>query len=194
MAERIRIGKRLPFSLLPRATTLFRDFMEDFPRVAEFYPVNPRQLMDSLDPDILLSDREFSRPRLARILENQNRGWGCSPETLANIESLRDPRSMVVVTGQQVGLFTGPLFTVYKALSVLQLVRRLRQQHGPRFLPLFWMATDDHDYDEVNHANFVDRANNLVALACTSSTVMAAMQLKAPLQMGLRRQGEQGKR
>ncbi len=68
---------------------------------------------------------------------------------------------MVVVTGQQVGLFTGPLYTIYKALTVVQLARRLEDRHPFRFLPLFWMASDDHDFAEVNHAVVFDRGNRL---------------------------------
>src|SRR5690348_6712969 len=65
---------------------------------------------------------------------------------------------LVVTTGQQPGLFTGPLYTVYKALSANALARRLEQDLGGRtpVVPVFWVAGDDHDFAEANHASFLN--------------------------------------
>src|SRR5207247_11046987 len=59
---------------------------------------------------------------------------------------------LAVTTGQQPGLFTGPLYTVHKALSAIALARRLEQERGVPVVPVFWVAGDDHDFAEANHA------------------------------------------
>lgn len=164
MPERFTVRRQLDFSLLPRTTALFRDYVNDYRKVAEFYPTDPHRLAETLDPEKVLAKRNFSRQRLAEILEAQNKKLGCGPQALANIDLLRRRDTLVVITGQQVGLFTGPLFTIYKALTVVQLARQLSQRFPFHFLPLFWMASDDHDYAEVNSIALLDRSNKLVTL------------------------------
>lgn len=75
-----------------------------------------------------------------------------STATEAAARLLRDPNTLVVTTGQQPGLFTGPLYTVYKALSAAALASRLQQRWDRPVVPLFWLAGDDHDFAEANHA------------------------------------------
>lgn len=164
MAEGVRIRRRLEFSSVPGTTALFRDYLSSFSRVMEFYPADPRRLMEELDPDRVLGGRNFSRQRVAEILQVQNQKLGCGPQTLAHIQLLKCPDTLVVITGQQVGLFTGPLFAIYKASTVLQLTRQLSQRFPFQFIPLFWMASDDHDYAEVDHVAILDQTNRLVTL------------------------------
>jgi len=66
--------------------------------------------------------------------------------------------AIVVTTGQQPGLFTGPLYSVYKALSAIALARRLERERGVPVVPVFWVAGDDHDFHEANHATFLNAA------------------------------------
>jgi bacillithiol biosynthesis cysteine-adding enzyme BshC len=159
VTEGIKIRRRLELPLVPQTTALFRDFVNDFEKVADFYPLSPRRLLDEMNPELVLKGRDFSRQQLTEILRVQNKRLGCGPQTLANIELLNRPDALVVITGQQVGLFTGPLFTVYKALTVLRLVRQLGERFPFRFLPLFWMASEDHDYQEVNRVVLLDEDN-----------------------------------
>lgn len=156
--------RQLDFSLLPKTTALFRDYVNAFQKVAQFYPADPRRLGETLDPERVSAHRDFSRQHLAEILKAKNKKLGCGPQVLANIDLLKRPDTLVVITGQQVGLFTGPLFTIYKALTVVQLARQLSQRFPFRFLPLFWMASDDHDYAEVNSVALLDQSNRLVTL------------------------------
>jgi bacillithiol biosynthesis cysteine-adding enzyme BshC len=158
VTSRVKITGGLPWDRVPETSALFADFLGHFEKVAEFFPEDPHSLVEHLDPETALSGRDFFRQELGDILERQNRSWDGSAETMANVERLRRPDTFTVVTGQQVGLFTGPLYAVYKALSVLQLTRRLQRHLGQRFVPLFWMAADDHDYREVDHAVLLDRA------------------------------------
>ncbi len=82
---------------------------------------------------------------------------------------------LVVTTGQQPGLFTGPLYTVYKALSVLALARRIEREQGVPVVPVFWVAGDDHDFAEANHAWFLNAAGD------PASIVLRERQPDAPL-------------
>jgi bacillithiol synthase len=79
-------------------------------------------------------------------------------------ERLAAGASLVVTTGQQPGLFTGPLYTVYKALSVIALARRLERERRVPVVPVFWVAGDDHDFAEANHAWILDSGGEAVRI------------------------------
>lgn len=85
-----------------------------------------------------------------------NQRWGAPAETLNNIDLLRDEDCVAVVSGQQAGLFTGPLFTIYKALSAVKLAGCLRQRET-KAVPVFWIAAEDHDFIEVAKAELIGR-------------------------------------
>jgi bacillithiol biosynthesis cysteine-adding enzyme BshC len=85
-----------------------------------------------------------------------NASWGAGSQTLKNIELLREPDSIAVVSGQQAGLFSGPLYTIYKALSAVKLAGCLNQRNT-KAVPVFWVATEDHDFPEVAKAEFIGR-------------------------------------
>ena len=94
------------------------------------------------------------RERVAGILERQNKAWGASPKTLENIARLRNGAS-AVVTGQQVGLFGGPLFSFFKALTTVKLANEATSA-GCDSVPVFWLATTDHDLAEISHVSVLD--------------------------------------
>ena len=77
-------------------------------------------------------------------------------------ERLARGAALVVTTGQQPGLFTGPLYTVYKALSAIAWARRLERERGTPVVPVFWVAGDDHDFAEANHTSFLDARGEAV--------------------------------
>ena len=89
----------------------------------------------------------------------QNLAWNAGPEAVANIERLRSG-ACAVVTGQQVGLFLGPCYTLYKAITVIRLANELRAR-GVDAVPIFWLASEDHDLAEVNHAFIPDSDGEL---------------------------------
>src|SRR5437773_1862081 len=90
-----------------------------------------------------------------------------TPEVLASTlpgpgrDKLADGAVLAVTTGQQPGLFTGPLYTVYKALSAIALAQRLERALGAPVVPVFWVAGDDHDFAEANHAAFLNAQGDL---------------------------------
>jgi len=139
----------LPFAAIPHSTRLFTDFLSYSHKVQAFYPrsANFKEWMKQETPceryDVA------RRQRVSAMLDRQNKSWGASSRTLENIQRLR-ARASVIVTGQQVGLFGGPLFSILKALTAIKLAEEATS-NGIDAVPVFWLATNDHDLAEVNH-------------------------------------------
>ena len=95
------------------------------------------------------------RSTLTRVLEAQYEGLPVSEATSEHLRALREPNSVTVVTGHQLNLFTGPLYFHYKIVTTLNLCRRLKDAYPEQdFVPVYWMASEDHDFAEINHFNF----------------------------------------
>ena len=148
---------------LPR---LAEDYLYDFGKVREFYDGDFR------DPAAFERQTERARSRpmpredLAAVLSEQNRSYGCGPETLDAIGTLVRDKACAVVTGQQVGLFSGPLYTIYKALTAIKLADALKRRGLGTFVPVFWLASDDHDLAEIDHIALIDKDNRLREIRC----------------------------
>jgi len=155
----------IPQVRLPKTSAFYHDYIDRFESAAPFYgagspfdPASFRAVADALDyPDEL-------RAKVVRILTRQNQSYSASAATLDNLAVLADSGTMAVVTGQQVGLFSGPAFTLYKALSAVKLCQRLRDQ-GLSAVPIFWLATEDHDLEEVSSTAVLDDDYRLVPLS-----------------------------
>lgn len=139
----------LPFSQIPHTTRLFIDFLQYSTHVHPFYPRSPHfgEWLKAEAPKISYDSPR--RERVTAILERQNKSWDASGQTLANLDRLRKGAA-AVVTGQQVGLFGGPMFAIYKALTAVKLAEEATAA-GVDAVPVFWLATYDHDLAEVNH-------------------------------------------
>jgi bacillithiol biosynthesis cysteine-adding enzyme BshC len=162
----------LPFSQIPHTTRLFTDFLSYSPNVRQFYPHSPH-FSDWLKSEASgLRYDAARRERVAAILERQNRAWGASPKTLENIARLRNG-ALAVVTGQQVGLFGGPLFALFKALSAVRLASEATAA-GVDCVPVFWLATEDHDLAEVNHVSIPGPDGSLQRLVTPTHSVADA--------------------
>jgi bacillithiol synthase len=133
---------------LPGTTRLYSTYLSDFPRVAEFYihPPNTRGI-DEAVRDVQLDGSV--RRAVVDVLREQNRAFGGDDATSRNLDRLRDG-AVAIVTGQQVGLFGGPAYSIYKAVTAVRLARELTER-GVDAVPVFWLATEDHDLAEVNH-------------------------------------------
>jgi bacillithiol biosynthesis cysteine-adding enzyme BshC len=128
-----------PISILPRLSRLFLDYAESRQPLTPFYTSSPygqQWTAPTQDPAI--------RARVSDLLEAQNRGFNATPAALANIARLRQG-APAIVTGQQVTLFGGPLFTLFKAATAI------RKAKDTGAVPIFWLATEDHDLDEADH-------------------------------------------
>ncbi|HEX5835837.1 MAG TPA: bacillithiol biosynthesis cysteine-adding enzyme BshC [Pyrinomonadaceae bacterium] len=147
----------LPFERVPHQTRLFLDYLNDPVALRSFYPsaVRFHHELQSRVPDVLAA-HQVDRNKLAAALAAMNARWGAGQDTLDNINLLREPDSIAVVSGQQAGLFTGPLYTIYKALSAVKLAGCLRQR-GTKAVPVFWIAAEDHDFAEVALAELIGR-------------------------------------
>lgn len=151
----------LPFSSIPSQNRLFLDYLNDPLALRRCYPSAVGSHAEvSGRADEVLRRYAADRDRLCDALVRLNASYGASPETLANIDLLRRPETVAVLTGQQTGLFTGPLFTIYKALSAIRMARCLRNR-GTNAVAVFWMATEDHDLEEVSEAFVVDRSGRV---------------------------------
>ncbi|HLL72041.1 MAG TPA: bacillithiol biosynthesis cysteine-adding enzyme BshC [Pyrinomonadaceae bacterium] len=144
----------LPFAGIPHQSRLFLDYLADATALRRYYPnaVRFHHELAARAPEVLAAYKT-DRNALCDALERANTRWGAGAETVGNIARLRSPESVAVVSGQQVGLFTGPLYTIYKALSAVKLAGCLTQR-GTEAVPVFWMATEDHDWEEVQAAEF----------------------------------------
>jgi bacillithiol biosynthesis cysteine-adding enzyme BshC len=158
---------RINFSEIPRTSRLFNDFLYDFDRVARFYEAEGRDLNSLATRAEKVTAQPFSRDAVAQVLIDQNHQAGAQESTFANIELLRQKDSVVVITGQQAGLFTGPLYTIFKALTAIKLAAQLRAG-GLNAVPMFWVASEDHDFQEVNHTRLVNREGQLITITYTA--------------------------
>jgi len=156
----------LPFRQIPHTTKLFTDYLSWSPPIQSFYSRPPRFAEWSKDETSRISYDSDRRKRVASILERQNKAWGASPKTLENIARLGGGAS-AVVTGQQVGLFGGPLFSIFKALTTVKLADEATTT-GSDSVPVFWLATTDHDLEEIRQVSILGADGSLQNL--TTST------------------------
>ena len=147
----------LPFERVPHQSRLFLDYLKDPLSLRKYYPgaVRFHHELQQRVPDVLAA-HQVDRNQVADALAARNQRWGAPEETLNNINLLRDPDTVAVVSGQQAGLFTGPLYTIYKALSAVKLAGCLRQRNT-KAVPVFWIAAEDHDFIEVAKAEIIGR-------------------------------------
>jgi bacillithiol biosynthesis cysteine-adding enzyme BshC len=152
----------ISFRSIPKTPPLFLDYLERGRAASQLYPrhfLDPHALRDvaqtlKFDPPL--------RKNVAAALAAQNQRWNRSAATSANLEVLSQPESFAVVTGQQVGLLTGPCYSIYKALTAVKLAQELTHQ-GLRCVPIFWMETGDHDLEEINHVSLMDSGSQKLA-------------------------------
>jgi bacillithiol biosynthesis cysteine-adding enzyme BshC len=148
---------------LPR---LVEDYLDDFGKVREFYSGDFREPSAFERQTERVRSRRIARGDLAAVLSEQNGRYGCGSETLGAIGRLVRDEACAVVTGQQVGLFSGPLYTVYKALTAIKLAESLNRRGLGGFVPVFWLASDDHDLAEIDHIALMDKDNRLREIRC----------------------------
>jgi len=156
--------QRLDPPLIYPEARFFLDFVRHRRLAGDFF----QHTLDSL-PHLVNERRSYpdaaTRVAVSDALWDYNRRLGASDETLKSIEAVRDPASLCVVGGQQAGFLGGPLFVVFKIASILCIADDLRERLAVPVLPLFWLATEDHDFDEINRIHWVDPSGRLETVA-----------------------------
>jgi bacillithiol synthase len=141
-----------PIAMLPGLSRLFLDFADKREALSPFYPASAYSTAWMTTRPVLPPQH---REELCDLLEQQNQEFGAPAPVLENIARLRNGAS-AVVTGQQVTLFGGPLFTILKAATAIRKAKDASIA-GSAHVPIFWLATEDHDLAEADHVTLPDR-------------------------------------
>jgi bacillithiol biosynthesis cysteine-adding enzyme BshC len=132
-------------------STFFLDYLEGKESLRSFYSHLPN--LESFGDAI--KAKQFSsekRRTLVEVLENQYAGFTLAPAVEQQLHALREEKTFTVTTGHQLNLFTGPLYFIYKLVSTINLAERLQERYPDyRFVPVYWMASEDHDAAEINY-------------------------------------------
>jgi bacillithiol synthase len=143
--------RALSFSQLPHQPKIFLDYLNHFARVKNFYVHEPNIKAILAEAKALAFPRERA-VAVAEVLGRQSQIFGSDAKTQTNLDRLAKG-AVAVVSGQQVGLFGGPSYSIYKALMAIQVADELTRQ-GVDAVPVFWMATEDHDVDEIRRTTW----------------------------------------
>jgi len=156
----------LKYSEIPGNHKLFLDYLYDFENVEKFYHKNFRDKDLYLEQFEKITSKTKNHPNeMVEILKKQYDQFSPSKQTLSNIDALRSEKTLAIVTGQQLGVFGGPLYTFYKIISVIKLSKHLKENHHSyNFVPIFWLEGDDHDFDEIKTFTLLDNENSPVKL------------------------------
>lgn len=146
----------IPFRDTGYFSSLITDYLAEEPALEPFYHRFPEiHAFGAQIREKLAAYQAANRPVVCRVLEEQYTGLDLSEATRRNLDSLRQPQTFTVVTGHQLNLFTGPLYFHYKIVSTIRLCHQLQDAYPEyHFVPVYWMATEDHDFEEINHFNF----------------------------------------
>jgi bacillithiol biosynthesis cysteine-adding enzyme BshC len=148
----------------PWIRRLAADYAFAFERVAPFFAGDPASAQAWADA---IRRRQAHRPStssehahdaIARVVAAQQERRNAPAAARAEAAHLADPKTVVIITGQQAGLFGGPLFTLLKAITAVKLAQQIQRAHGVQVVPVFWIDAEDHDWPEVNHCTLLDAA------------------------------------
>jgi uncharacterized protein YllA (UPF0747 family) len=136
------------FSSLNAFSTLLLDYLAEKPALKEFYGNGPHLANFKDQISKKKSFPSANRAILQTVLTEQYAAIGAEMPAV----DLRDENTFTVTTGHQLNIYTGPLYVIYKLVSTINLARKLQKEYpSQRFVPVYWMATEDHDFEEINH-------------------------------------------
>lgn len=157
----------IPYSSLPSYSDLFLTYINNFDSLRKYFEFDYRSDEDflkciELKKENYLTGKNFFRSDICDILKEQNTNFNSSGKAFDNIQLLNDTHTFAVVTGQQLGLLSGPYYTVLKAINTIQLSEKLNNKFTEyNFVPVFWLESDDHDFREINNINIITKENEL---------------------------------
>jgi len=133
-------------------SALYLDFLDGDKRITKYlYQRSPSEAAAQIGRD------KVDRRTICDILVEQNNDFNSKPAAFEAIEKLRSDDALCIFTGQQTGLFGGPLLTLYKAVDIVKRAAILEKELKRPVIPVFWLACDDHDFEEINHTCYIDR-------------------------------------
>lgn len=145
--ETTTLRETASFDKIPGSRQLFLDFLAG--KTSEYFHYDFNSDNDLRRLQLRLANRKFDREQIVSILTEQNKRYGAGEQTFKNIEKLRNDDTTAVFTGQQVVMFGGPLFTFYKAALAVKLADTNCRKVPGNVVPIFWLAADDADFEEV---------------------------------------------
>ncbi|MDB5083424.1 MAG: hypothetical protein JWN30_310 [Bacilli bacterium] len=148
------------------APPLVQNLLRDFPLVDQFYEYDPTQAASYVQRAQYLEQHwSGERSTLVEELVRYNRTIGADESAIAGAEALVDPRAVVLITGQQAGVATGPLYTIHKAITVIVKARLESQRQGRPVIPVFWVAAEDHDWQEVQSISVLTKEGGVAKVS-----------------------------
>lgn len=141
--------EHLPFS------KLFKTYVQNFDEVNKFFETNPFDY-NAISQKIDGFAFQDNRKQAASILSALNKQFDVHEAALHNIKRLEKENALAVVTGQQLGVYGGPLYTVLKTISTIHIAKKLEKKFERPVIPVFWLADEDHDYDEVRKLTIIE--------------------------------------
>ena len=151
----------IPFQKTGYFSNIICDYLDKNSNLTKFYGNYPD--LDGFKKQIELRsaselDSEQQRKNLVAILNRQYNSFNCSELTSKNIQSLEAKNTFTITTGHQLNIFTGPLYFLYKIIATINLTNTLKKEYPTfNFVPVYWMATEDHDFEEINFFNLKNR-------------------------------------
>ncbi|TDO23307.1 bacillithiol biosynthesis cysteine-adding enzyme BshC [Pedobacter duraquae] len=149
-------AKYIPYQQTHAFSTVVLDYIEGKEQLKPFYQYSTdfAGFRQAIDNRKMLGDRSL----LVEVLKKQYKSLNTSPLVLRNIELLAGEKTFTITTGHQLNLFTGPLYFIYKIVTAINLAKELKTKFpGCDFIPVYWMATEDHDFEEINHVKVEDK-------------------------------------
>lgn len=141
---------------LKNKTNIMSHYRKNDSQIMRFFDYHP--FNDYKSRLEYIQQRTYNREELVQALRIMNDQWGAPKSTQINIEKLRSENAVTVIGGQQAGLLTGPLYTINKMISIIKHAKQQEEKLNVPVVPVFWIAGEDHDYDEINHIHLLSRS------------------------------------
>jgi bacillithiol biosynthesis cysteine-adding enzyme BshC len=161
----------ISFNRLTGSTKLFLDFICCSETAFKYFKYDFKSMSSYINAAEWIDKSTYDREKLATIISESTASLNLPGSVKSNLEKLSRPDSLVVFAGQQVGMLLGPMYTVIKALTAYKLAKKLETLLNRPVVPCFWMATDDHDFDEIRTVNLMDRSGDCQELSYDPSSL-----------------------
>jgi bacillithiol synthase len=157
----------IPFDKISGSQKIFTDYIYHFKKVDKFFTSNFSDKNEYLKVFKIHSEKKSeAHNKIADIIKEQYNNLNASETTIQNINSLKDKETLAIVTGQQLGIIGGPLYTFYKIITAIKLSNYLNEKYDNyNFVPIFWLEGDDHDFEEIRSINLINSNNETVKIS-----------------------------